>query len=75
MKSVAYSLYSPMEGDNWGEGVYFEGSRRRRRAATNMNASWVRASAGYFDTIGTQIIAGRANHRAGHGQPRGTSPW
>ena len=25
VKTVAYSLYSPMEGDNWGTGVYFEG--------------------------------------------------
>ena len=25
MKQVSFSLYSPMEGDNWGEGVFIEG--------------------------------------------------
>ena len=59
MKSVAYSLYSPMEGDNWGEGVYFEGRPAPPPGSHEQNASWVRASAGYFDTIGTKIVAGR----------------
>jgi putative ABC transport system permease protein len=59
MKSVAYSLYSPMEGDNWGEGVYFEGRPAPAPGSNEQNASWVRASAGYFETIGTKIIVGR----------------
>ena len=59
VKSVAYSLYSPMEGDNWGEGVYFEGRPAPPVGSHEQNASWVRASPGYFETIGTKIIAGR----------------
>jgi predicted permease len=59
IKSVSYSLYSPMEGDNWGEGVYFEGRPAPPPGSHEQNASWVRASAGYFETIGTKIIAGR----------------
>jgi predicted permease len=59
MKSVAYSLYSPMEGDNWGEGVYFEGRPAPPPGSNEQGASWVRASPGYFETIGTKIIAGR----------------
>jgi predicted permease len=59
MKSVAYSLYSPMEGDNWGNGVYFEGRPAPPPGSNEQGASWVRASAGYFETIGTKIIAGR----------------
>ncbi|WP_254062479.1 ABC transporter permease [Acidobacterium sp. S8] len=59
MKSVAYSLYSPMEGDNWGTGVYFEGQPPPQPGSDENNASWVRASAGYFDTIGTKLIQGR----------------
>jgi predicted permease len=59
MKSVAYSLYSPMEGDNWGEGVYFEGRPAPLPGSNEQNASWVRASAGYFETIGTKLVAGR----------------
>jgi predicted permease len=59
MKSVSYSLYSPMEGDNWGEGVYFEGRPAPPPGSNEQSASWVRAGAGYFETIGTKIIAGR----------------
>ena len=59
MKSVAYSLYSPMEGDNWGTSVFFEGQTPPQPGSNENNASWVRASAGYFDTIGTKIIQGR----------------
>jgi predicted permease len=59
VKSVAISTYSPMEGDNWGTGVYFEGRQPPRPGSNENGASWVRASAGYFDTIGTRIISGR----------------
>jgi predicted permease len=59
VKSVAYSLYSPMEGDNWGEDVYFEGRPAPPPGSNEQNTSWVRASAGYFETIGTKIVAGR----------------
>ena len=59
VKSVANSLYTPMEGNNWGETVYFEGRPAPPPGSNEQIASWVRASAGYFETIGTKIIAGR----------------
>ena len=59
VKAVAYSTYSPMEGDNWGTEVYFEGRQPPPPGSNEQNASWVRASAGYFDVIGTRLIAGR----------------
>jgi predicted permease len=59
VKEVTYSLYSPMEGDNWGHGVYIEGKAPPPPGSDFNNASWVRASAGYFENIGTKIIAGR----------------
>lgn len=59
VKQVTYSLYSPMEGDNWGTGVYIEGKAPPPPGSNFNNASWVRASAGYFANIGTKIIAGR----------------
>jgi len=59
VKSVAYSLYSPMEGNNWGTGVYFEGQAPPQPGSDENGASWVRASAGYFDTVGTKLIQGR----------------
>ncbi|MBB6147061.1 putative permease [Silvibacterium bohemicum] len=59
MKSVAYSLYSPMEGDNWGETAFFAGRPAPPPGSNEQSCSWIRASAGYFETIGTKIIAGR----------------
>jgi predicted permease len=59
VKEVTYSLYSPMEGDNWGEDVYIEGQAPPPPGSNFNNASWIRASADYFDNIGTKIVAGR----------------
>jgi putative ABC transport system permease protein len=57
--SVSYALYSPMEGDNWGNGVYIEGQPPPPPGSNFNGSSWDRVSAGYFETIGTKIIAGR----------------
>ncbi len=59
VQRVAYSLYSPMEGNNWGTGVYIEGQAPPPPGSNENNASWVRASADYFDAVGTKIIQGR----------------
>ncbi len=60
VRRVSFSLYSPMEGDNWGETVYIEGQAPPPPDSDESNASWVRVSEGYFDTIGTKIVQGRA---------------
>jgi predicted permease len=57
--SVSYSLYSPMGGNNWGHGVYIEGQAPPAPGSNSNGSSFDRVSAGYFDTIGTKIIAGR----------------
>lgn len=57
-KSVAFSNYSPLEGNNWGEGVYIEG-RPDPGMHENNGASWVRVSPGFFDTIGQRLLQGR----------------
>jgi putative ABC transport system permease protein len=62
VKQVSFSLYSPMQGDNWGEGVFIEGEPPPPPGTPDQGASWVRVSAGYFDTIGTRIVEGRANN-------------
>ncbi|HEV2463435.1 MAG TPA: ABC transporter permease [Acidobacteriaceae bacterium] len=59
VKQVTYSTYTPMEGNNWGTGVYIEGTAPPPPGSNFNNASWVRASAGYFANIGTRIISGR----------------
>jgi predicted permease len=49
-----------MEGDNWGEGVYIEGEPPPPPGTADHNASWVRVSPKYFDTLGTKVLEGRA---------------
>jgi len=56
---VSFTLYSPMEGDNWGETVYIEGQAPPPPGSNDNNASWLRVSDGYFETIGTKIVKGR----------------
>jgi putative ABC transport system permease protein len=60
VKRVSFSIYSPMEGDNWGEGVIIEGEPPPQPGDRDHVASWVRASPLYFETIGTKIVEGRA---------------
>ena len=62
VKQVSFSLYSPMEGDNWGEGVFIEGEPPPAPGTSDHGASWLRVSPHYFETIGTKIIEGRANN-------------
>jgi predicted permease len=57
---VSFAMYSPMEGDNWSEQVYIEGQAPPPPGSNQNAASWVRVSEGYFDTIGTKVVKGRA---------------
>jgi predicted permease len=56
---VTFALYTPMEGDNWSEDVYFEGQAPPPPGSNENNASWVRVSDGYFESVGTRIVKGR----------------
>jgi len=57
---VSFSLYTPMQGNNWAETVYIEGQAPPPPDSNQNNASWVRVSDDYFSTLGTKIIQGRA---------------
>ena len=59
VSQVSFSTYSPMQHDNWGETVYIEGQAPPPPDSDENNASWVRVTANYFETIGTKIIQGR----------------
>ncbi len=59
VKGVAWSTYSPMDGNNWGEDIWIEGQAPPAPGSGVNNASWVRVSPDFFDTIGTRVIAGR----------------
>ncbi len=47
-------LYTPMEDNNWSEEVHVQGQPN-----LTADASWIRASAEYFDSIGTRVVMGR----------------
>jgi putative ABC transport system permease protein len=62
VKQVSFSVYTPMQGDNWGQGVFIDGEPPPPPGTKDHGASWVRVSPHYFDTIGTRIVEGRANN-------------
>jgi predicted permease len=55
VQSAAFSLYSPMRGDNWSNGISIEGHPLDDRTF----ASFDRVSPHYFETIGTRLRRGR----------------
>ena len=57
---VAWSGWSPMDGNNRSEDVYVEGQPAPPPGSNVNLASWVRVSPGYFTTIGTKLLQGRA---------------
>jgi len=59
VKQVSFSLYTPMEGNNWGETAYIEGQAPPPPDSNQNDASWVRVSDDYFSTLGTKILQGR----------------
>jgi predicted permease len=54
VQKVGISTYTPMEDNNWGEGVQIEG-----QPYLHDGASWVRGNAEYFDSVGTRVLMGR----------------
>ena len=58
VKSVGIALYSALEGNNWGEGVYIEG-RPAPGPEEHNGSSWDRVSPHFFETIGQPVIRGR----------------
>lgn len=58
VEQVAYSLYTPFDGDSWGESVAIEGEPPGAPDSPT-SANWVRVSPNYFKTIGTKLVEGR----------------
>jgi macrolide transport system ATP-binding/permease protein len=54
VQKVGISTYTPMEANNWGDGVQIQG-----QPDPNDGASWLRANAEYFDSVGTHVLMGR----------------
>jgi macrolide transport system ATP-binding/permease protein len=51
---VGLATYTPMESNNWGNGVKVQGD-----PDINKSASWVKGTAEYFDSVGTHVVMGR----------------
>jgi predicted permease len=51
---VGIASYTPMEDNNWGNEVQVQGD-----PALNVVASYVKANAEFFDSVGTQVVMGR----------------
>ncbi len=51
---VGISNYTPMEDNNWSNGIGIQGE-----PDPHHNASFIKANADYFDSVGTRIVMGR----------------
>lgn len=58
VQKASLSLYTPLEGDNWGEGVFIQG-RPEPHMGDQIGASWDRVSPDFFDVIGQRVVRGR----------------
>jgi predicted permease len=58
VKSLGIALYSALEGNNWGEGVFVEG-RPAPGPEEHNGSSWDRVSPQFFETVGEPVIRGR----------------
>jgi predicted permease len=56
--TMSLSLYSPLEGDNWGECVIQQG-HGAPHARDHCGATWDRVSPGFLDSVGVPMVRGR----------------
>jgi macrolide transport system ATP-binding/permease protein len=54
VQKVGIATYTPMEDNNWGNDMQVEGQPN-----VKLIASFVKASAEYFDSVGTRVVMGR----------------
>jgi predicted permease len=70
VKSVGIALYSTLEGNNWGEGVYVLGHPAPGPEEHN-GSSWDRISPHFLETVGQPVLRGRGLSE----QDTATSQW
>lgn len=62
VERVGLSLYTPLEGDNWGEAVFVQGRPAPgpgTPSGAHIGSSWDRVSPDFFQIIGQRILRGR----------------
>ncbi len=60
VERVSFAMYTPMEGDSWGESVFIDGQAPPPPDSDQNQAKWVRVTDGYFESFGTKIVQGRS---------------
>jgi putative ABC transport system permease protein len=60
VERVAWSTWSPMDGNNSSDDVFVEGQPAPPPGSSANLTSWLRVSPGYFSTIGTKVLEGRS---------------
>ncbi len=58
VRSMSLAMYSPLEGDNWGECVIQQG-HPEPKPGDHCGSTWVRVSTHYLDSIGVPVVRGR----------------
>ncbi len=58
MASVGLAMYSPLEGDNWGECVIQQG-HPAPRPGDKCGSTWDRVSTHFLDSVGVPMVRGR----------------
>lgn len=58
VERVTFAMYNPMEGNNWSSVISIGG--RQPDPNNETFSSWNRVTPGYFETIGTRLVRGRA---------------
>jgi predicted permease len=58
IRHIALAMYSPLEGDNWGECVIPQG-HPQPRPGDQCGSTWDRVSSGFLESVGVPIVRGR----------------
>ena len=58
VSSIGMAMYSPLEGDNWGECVIQQG-HPAPHPGDKCGSTWDRVSNGFLDAVGVSIVRGR----------------
>jgi putative ABC transport system permease protein len=58
VRRVSSATYAPMTGDRWSADIHVEG-KPEPGAKEEDDATWVRATPGFFETLGNPIVRGR----------------
>jgi predicted permease len=59
VRSVSSATYAPLSGDQWGHEIRIEG-KPEPGPKDDSFVDWTRITPGFFDTVGTRMLAGRS---------------